>query len=203
MLLNKYPKFIPNFHIYTCRERFQTVPRNFYMSTCLETCKTDTCWYPLYTKSRHEKFVESQLQKKGIESFTPKITFNSKWSDRIKCIEEPLFKCYCFAKFDMKDRIKIISQKGVVTIVNFNKHYISVEESVITSLKVLTENRVKLDPCPYIKVGDRIAVKRGPLKGIEGFVLEKRNSNTTLVISVDAILSSVKCVIDTAFVDPA
>ena len=173
------------------------------MSTCSESYKTDTSWYALYTKSRHEKFVESQLQKKGIESFTPKTTFNSKWSDRIKRIEEPIFKSYCFAKFDMKDRIRIISQEGVVTIVNFNKHYIPVEESVIRSLKVLSENRIKLDPCPYIKVGDKIAVKRGHLKGLEGFVLEKRNSNTTLVISVEAILSSVKCVIDAAFVDPA
>lgn len=160
-------------------------------------------WYALYTKSRHEKFVESQLLNRGIESFTPKVTFDRKWSDRIKSVEEPLFKSYCFAKFPLKDRIQVLSQEGVVTIVHFNSTFVSVQESVINSLRVLAENKLQLDPYPYLKVGDKVIVKRGPLKGLEGFILEKRTRNTTLVVSVDAIFSSVKCVIDTGYVDLA
>ena len=160
-------------------------------------------WYALYTKGRHEKFVESQLLKKGIPAFTPKVTMRRKWSDRIKSIEEPLFKSYCFAKFPLMDKTRIISQKGVVNIVHFNGHYIPVEESVINSLKVLVENKLQLDPYPYLKTGDKIVIKRGPLKGLEGFIVEKRNKNTTLVISVDAISSSIRCVVDISFVDAA
>jgi transcription antitermination factor NusG len=159
-------------------------------------------WYALYTKSRHEKFVESQLLERGIPAFTPKVILRRKWSDRIKSIEEPLFKSYCFAKFSIQSRIEVASQEGIATIVHFNNHYVPVEESVINSLKILTENKFKLDPCPYLKVGDKVTIKRGALKGLEGFITEKRNGNTTLVVSVDAIFSSVKCIIDTSYVDP-
>lgn len=160
-------------------------------------------WYPLYTKSKHEKFVESQFLRRGIEAFTPKVTLRKKWSDRMKSVEEPLFKSYCFARFLLEDRIEILSQQGVVSIVHFEKRYIPVDESVINSLKILTENGLQFDPYPYLKTGDRVIVKRGPLKGLEGFIVEKRNKNTTLVISVDAIFSSVKCIVDISFVDLA
>lgn len=161
-------------------------------------------WYVLYTKPRHEKFVESNLLQKGIEAFTPKMTLRRKWSDRLKLIEEPLFKSYCFAKFALlEDKIKIVSQQGVVNIVHFKEQYIPLEEPVIHSLKTLTLNQIKLDPCPYLKEGERVVIKRGPLKGVEGFIIEKRNKNTTLVISVDAIASSVQCVVDIDFVDLA
>jgi transcription antitermination factor NusG len=78
-----------------------------------------------------------------------------------------------------------------------------VEEAVLHSLKTLTINQIKLDPCPYLKEGDRVVIRKGPLRGVEGFIIEKRNKNTTLVISVDAIASSVKCVVDIDFVDLA
>ncbi len=161
----------------------------------------DLNWYALYTKSRHEKLVESELLKKGIPAYTPKRTIKNKWSDRIKSVEEPLFKSYCFAKFCLKDKITVLSQAGVVSIVNFNQQCIPISESVINSLKILIENNISLDPYPYLKVGDRIVIKAGPLKDVEGFIIEKRKNNSTLVVSVHAISSSVKCFVDIDYVE--
>ncbi|MEF9437553.1 MAG: hypothetical protein L0922_01925 [Candidatus Mariimomonas ferrooxydans] len=76
-------------------------------------------------------------------------------------------------------------------------------ESVINSLKILTENKVKLDPYPYLKEGNRVVINEGPLKGLEGYIVEKRNKNTSLVVSVDAIASSARCVVDMHCVDSA
>ena len=158
-------------------------------------------WYALYTKSRHEKFVESCLKMKGIEAYTPKITLRRRWSDRIKYIEEPLFKSYCFAKFSLLDKNKVVTQQGVVKVVNFNGVYTPVPESVINSLRIALANKIKVDPFPYFKEGDRVVIKKGPLKGLEGYIIEKRNKNTTLVISVEAIASSVKCTIDADYAE--
>lgn len=158
-------------------------------------------WYALYTRSRHEKFVESELLKKGIEAFTPKVTLKKRWSDRTKYVEEPIFKSYCFGRFCLKDKIRVVSQPGVVCMVHFNKNYIPLQDSVVNSLKILVENELKIDPCPYLKVGERVAIRKGPLKGFEGYIVEKRSKNTTLVVTVDAIASSVKCVVDMDFVD--
>ncbi|MEY3687769.1 MAG: hypothetical protein RIR84_610, partial [Bacteroidota bacterium] len=49
-------------------------------------------WYALYTKPRWEKKVDKALQQKGIEAYCPLNRVKRKWSDRIKTIEEPLFK---------------------------------------------------------------------------------------------------------------
>ena len=160
-------------------------------------------WYALYTKSRHEKFVEENLLQKGIDAFTPKVTLRKHWSDRIKIVHEPLFRGYCFAKFELHKKLAAVRQPGVVGVVHFKEQYIPVPESVIQSLKILTEKGVKLDPCPYIKVNDTVVVTKGPLKGVEGLVVEKRNKNTTLVISVEAIGSAVKCLVDIDSIDLA
>ena len=160
-------------------------------------------WFVLYTKPRHEKFVESALIKKGIEAFTPKVLLKKRWSDRTKLIEEPLFKSYCFARFSLKNTIEVVSQPGVANIVHFKSYYIPVQDSVIDSLRILIKNRVRFDPYPYLKVGDKVTIKKGAFKGVEGYIIEKRSKNTVLVVSIEAIASSVKCIIDIDCVDPA
>ena len=158
-------------------------------------------WYTLYTRSRHEKFVEQELLKKGIDAYTPKIKLKRRWSDRIKEVEEPLFKSYCFAKFPLIHKRNVISQQGVVKVVNFSNRYVPVDENVIESLKILVSGELKIDPYPYLSKGDKVTIKKGPFKGLEGYIIEKRNKNTELVVSVDAIMSSIKCVIEADFVD--
>jgi len=158
-------------------------------------------WYAIYTRSRHEKVVESGLIERGIEAFLPKLTMKKRWSDRTKMVEEPLFRSYCFARFCLKDKRSVVSQNGVTALVHFKDKYVPIDESVINSLKILIANDLKIDPCPYLKVGERVAIRKGPLKGFEGYITEKRNKNTTLVVSVDALASSVKCITDIDFVD--
>ena len=160
---------------------------------------TESRWYALHTKSQHEKLVEQQLQNKGIEAYTPKLSLKRKWSDRTKTIEEPLFKNYCFAKLILlEDKPKILSQRGVVSMVNFHGRCVPIKESVIESLKIMIDNDLKIDPCPHLQEGDEVRVKNGPLKGLKGYILEKRNKNTSLVVSIDAIGASVRCVLDVA-----
>ncbi|MCF7916354.1 MAG: UpxY family transcription antiterminator [Candidatus Omnitrophica bacterium] len=157
--------------------------------------KDSHSWYPLYTRSRHEKFVETELLEKGIEAFTPKVTYRRKWSDRIKYIKEPLFKSYCFAKFSLFNKTEILSQAGIVSVVHFQSKYVPVPEKIIQSLRIITETNYQANPCPYLNKGDYVYIKKGPLKGVEGFILEKRNNNTSVVISVDALASAIKCVV--------
>ena len=160
-------------------------------------------WYALYTKPRHEKIVESELLQKNIEVFTPKIKLRRKWSDRIKIVEEPLFKSYCFARFALDKKFPIVAQRGVVNIVNFNRNYVTVPISVIESLRALLLNEVPVNPYPYLHLQDKITITKGPLRGVEGYIVEKRNKDMSLVVSVDAIRSSIQCIVDVDCVEPA
>jgi transcription antitermination factor NusG len=80
---------------------------------------------------------------------------------------------------------------------------VPVEGSVISSLKILIENNLKLDPCPFLKEGDKVVIRKGSLKGVEGYIVEKRDKNTALVISIDSIASSVKCIVPVDLVNSA
>ena len=60
---------------------------------------SDPSWYALWTRSRHEASVQRQLDELRIEAFLPTITKWSRWKDRKKQIEWPLFPGYCFARF--------------------------------------------------------------------------------------------------------
>ena len=52
------------------------------------------CWLAAYTRSRHENQVASQLSCKGVESLLPTFAKLSRWSDRIKRSQAPLFPGY-------------------------------------------------------------------------------------------------------------
>ena len=57
---------------------------------------SDSHWYAVTTKSRHEKVVAEQLWQKDIECFLPLREVLSKWKDRYKKVQFPLFPGYLF-----------------------------------------------------------------------------------------------------------
>ena len=58
-----------------------------------------------------------QLDDKQIPAFLPTLTKWSRWKDRRKQVEVPLFPGYVFARFDAADRLSVLKCTGVVSIV--------------------------------------------------------------------------------------
>lgn len=158
-------------------------------------------WYALYTKSRHEKSVYEELCKRRIESFLPTRVVKRRWSDRTKVIEEPLFKSYLFVKTDPLHKTDVLTIKGSVKFVSAGKRPIFVEERLIICLKNLIERQINIDPFPYFSKGDRIFVKSGPFRGTEGYIIRKDSKKCRLVISIEAIASSVSIELDSYLVE--
>jgi transcriptional antiterminator NusG len=65
-------------------------------------------WFALWTRSRHEQVVREQLEQKHIEAFLPTVTRWSRWKDRKKKIDWPLFPGYCFARFNPRERLPVL-----------------------------------------------------------------------------------------------
>src|SRR3982750_275085 len=80
----------------------------------------DVAWYAIWTRSRHEQVVREQLERKGLDAFLPTITKWSRWKDRKKQIDWPLFPGYCFARLATGDRLPVLKCTGVVSIVSFD-----------------------------------------------------------------------------------
>ena len=154
-------------------------------------------WFAVWTRSRHEKLVRDQLQQKHVEVFLPTITKWSRWKDRKKQIEWPLFPGYCFARFDVADRLPILKCDGVVTIVGTDGLPSPIPPVEIDSIRQLIESELAFDPCPLIKEGMMVEVKAGPLKGVVGRLVRK-GSHARLVLSVDLIGQAVSVEVDAA-----
>jgi len=152
-------------------------------------------WYAAYTCPRHEKSVERQLQERRIECFLPVYRSLRHWKDRRKEIELVLFPGYVFVHILLSDRLQVLQLPGVVRFVSFHGLPTALPEKEIEALRNGLDNQIRLTSHPYLKVGRRVQVKRGPMAGAQG-ILVRRKQNCRLVISLEAIMRSVALEID-------
>ena len=155
-------------------------------------------WFAVWTRSRHEQAVLDQLERKRIETFLRRITRWSRWKDRKKKIDWPLFPGYCFARFDAGDTLPILKCSGVVSIVSFDGKPAPIPELELHSIRLLVGSELQYDPCPLIREGMMVEVVHGPLKGVVGRLMRKDAHRARLVLSVDLIGQAVSVEVDAA-----
>jgi len=155
-------------------------------------------WFAVWTRSRHEQVVREQLERKRIEAFLPTITRWSRWKDRKKKVDWPLFPGYCFAKFDPEDLLPILKCTGVVNIVSFEGKPAAIPEGELDSVRLLVGSELQYDPCPMIHEGMMVEVTHGPLKGVVGRLMRKDALKARLVLSVNLIGQAVSVEVDAA-----
>ena len=159
-------------------------------------------WYAIWTRSRHEQTVRDQLERKHVEAFLPTITRWSRWKDRKKKVDWPLFPGYCFARFDPADTLPILKCTGVVNIVSFEGKPAAIPDFELESIRLLVGSELQYDPCPMIREGMMVEVTHGPLRGVIGRLVRKDAKKASLVLSVDLIGQGVSVEVDAADVKP-
>ena len=162
---------------------------------------TDASWYAIWTRSRHEQVVREQLQQKRLDAFLPTITRWSRWKDRKKKIDWPLFPGYCFARFSPDETLAILKCAGVVNIVSFEGKPAAIPDHEIEGIRLLVESDLQYDPCPLIREGELVEVTHGALKGVVGRLIRK-GAHARLILSVDLIGQGVSVEVDAADVKP-
>lgn len=160
-------------------------------------------WFAIRTRSRHEKVVERQLLGQGIEVFCPMISQIHNWSDRRKAVESPLFPGYAFVHIahSPEERVRVLRVHGVVDLVGFQGHAISIPREQIDAVRVVVDNNVQFTKHAFLQVGQRIRIRGGSLDGVEG-ILVAQNGARNLVISVEPIQRSISIRIEGYQVEP-
>ncbi len=126
-------------------------------------------WYALYTKPRWEKKVVQLLDEKRIENYLPLQKILKQWSDRRKWVREPLFRSYVFVFINQEEYLSTLQTSGVVKFVTFEGKAVSIPPIQIEAIKTFVETGEDLlTESVEMKVGDKVKVIRGPLKGLEG-----------------------------------
>ena len=144
-------------------------------------------WLAIYTRPRWEKKVNQLLLEKGLESYCPLNKVRRKWSDRIKLIEEPLFKSYVFVKVSEEDRAAVRMTNGAINFVyQEGKPAIIKEKEIIAIKKFLDEyENVEARSMTDLKVNQRVRITKGSLMDQEGKVLDVRNK--TAQVAIDSL----------------
>jgi transcription antitermination factor NusG len=158
-------------------------------------------WYALQVRTRYERVVADHLDGMSYEWFLPLTRDRKRWSDRIKEVAVPLFPGYLFCRFDVQNRLPILKTPGVLHIVGYNRQPISVDEAEIAALQALVASGVPNQPCSFVEIGDRVRIAAGPLRGLEGILVESRGQHK-FVLSVTLLQRSVAVELDSLSVVP-
>lgn len=155
----------------------------------------DPRWVAVYTVARHEKAVARQLEERRIDTFLPLYRSLHRWKDRKKEVELALFPSYVFVRIAARNKLPVLQVPGVVSIVTFNGEMAALPEQDINALRNGLDHQMCAEPCPYLKVGKRVRVVRGPMAGAEG-ILSRKKDKYRFVISVDVLMRSVALEVD-------
>ncbi len=140
-------------------------------------------WLALYTKPRWEKKVNELLTSKGFESYCPLNKVHRKWSDRIKLIEEPLFKSYVFVHIQDEEQTKIRLVNGVLNFVYWlGKPAIIKPQEIDRIKRFLNDYEDVTTESLHIKPNDQVLVKAGALMDKEAKVIRQLGNRVELEI---------------------
>jgi transcription antitermination factor NusG len=157
-------------------------------------------WYAVFTRSNHERRVAEQLAERGVENFLPQYESVRRWKDRKVHLKMPLFPGYVFVHLALQFRLRVLQVPGVACLVGFAGRPAAVPEAEFAKIREFLKQGLRGEPHPYLQAGRHVIVRRGPLQGIEGIVLRRKNS-CRLVISLELIRRAMAVDVDLADVE--
>jgi transcription antitermination factor NusG len=138
-------------------------------------------WHVLYTKPRNEKKVAERLSGAGYTVYCPLQKVRRQWSDRVKVVEELLFKGYLFIKIEEKKRDEVFNLPGTVRYLFWLRRPAVVrEEEIHTIQKWLGEYNHEDIDISNIKPGDYVRITSGPFTGEQAVLLDKTNKKAVV-----------------------
>jgi transcription termination/antitermination protein NusG len=160
----------------------------------------EECWYAAYTCANHEKKVAAQLQARSIEHLLPLYSSRRHWKDRRVLIEFPLFPGYIFVRLALSSYSRVLQIPSLVRLVGFGGRPHPLAEGEIALLRSSLSGTSRFAPHPYIRIGARVRIVRGPLRGAEGILLRRKNE-LRVVLSIGVIACSASVEVDAADIE--
>jgi len=163
------------------------------METALRSSFNVKKWLVIYTRPKWEKKVDHILKHQGINSFCPLKVVQSKWADRWKTVELPLFTSYVFVNVSLKEELMVRQTHGVINFIYFlGKPAVIRDNDMQQFMDILTKNpEAEMLNTHQLNAGDRVKIKQGVLCNQEGSIL-KIDGKTVLMVfdNLDSVLVS-------------
>ena len=154
----------------------------------------EASWLAVYTKPRWEKKVHARLQAKGIVSYCPLNVVHRQWSDRIKKVEEPLFKSYVFVQVLPPAQSEVRLTEGVINFVYWNGKPAVIPPNEIDTIRRFLNEYDDVEALPVLAPGQRVQIQSGLMMGATAVV--EKIDNRWVEVSIDSIGYRLRAKID-------
>ncbi len=146
----------------------------------------ERAWYAAFTTPQGERSVVRHLDVYQVESFLPTFETTHVWKNRQKKkIIQPLFPSYVFVHVSKSERRLVFRAPGVLRLVGGNQGPIPIPAAEIDLLRS-DACRNRLEPFDELVLGERVRIRHGPMQGVEGTLVRKKNS-LRFVLSISLI----------------
>jgi len=139
--------------------------------------------------------VTEALAGRGLEAWCPR--FNA--GANVKAANKPVFPGYLFCRFNVLDRLPVLTVPGILNIVSNGKIPLPIEESEIESLRLVMDSLLPVSPSDYFHVGDKVRITDGPLNGAEGYVVQRECQH--LVVSITLLQRAVSVAVQSQWLE--
>jgi transcription antitermination factor NusG len=147
-------------------------------------------WYAAYTTARHEKRIAGHCRLRNLEYFLPLYRTQQRYKNGSRVyLELPLFPGYIFVHIAREQRVRVLEVPGVLSIVSQGRDPIPLSDGEIESLRAGLHLR-RVEPHPYLVVGERVRIKSGAMEGLQGLLVRKKN-DFRVVLTLDTIMRSI------------
>jgi transcription antitermination factor NusG len=157
-------------------------------------------WWVAHTKSRCEKAFAWDLMRRNVSYFLPmveRVTFSG---GRKRRGMEPLFPSYVFFCGSADDRTTALVTDRLCQVIEVRDQDRLVDE--LSDIQRALTDSVELVPHVGAVVGEMCRVKRGPLEGLQGIVLQS-GQRMRLILQVSILGQSVALEIDADLLERA
>ena len=158
-------------------------------------------WFALRVKSQREATVAAVLEGQGYRPLHPTYSVRRRWSDRLKILQMPLFPGYLFCQLNLANPARVVTMPSILGIVNSAGRSLAIPDHEIEALRRLMDSGVASRPWPYLQAGQDVQVRKGPLEGLEGRIVNFKGV-WRVVVSITLLQRSVAAEIDREWVRP-
>jgi transcription antitermination factor NusG len=158
-------------------------------------------WYALQLRTRWESSTAALLSAKGYQTFLPTYNILKRGRGRSTEVPAPLFPGYLFCRFNVFDRLPVLITPGVITVVGMGRIPVPVEVSELEAIQKMVSTGLRVEPWPFLEVGQVVRIEDGALSGVEG-VLTSFKGTSRIVVSISLLRRSVALEIDRSVVSP-
>ncbi|HLZ87456.1 MAG TPA: UpxY family transcription antiterminator [Puia sp.] len=140
-------------------------------------------WYVVYTKPRWEKKVYQLFSERKIEAYCPLNRVRKKWSDRMKWVEEPLFKSYVFVHVKEEEQTAVRMVPGVINFIYWLGKPAIVKHSEIETIRKFLNDYEEVTAEPItLEKNMKVTIRKGAFMDKEAKVVKVLNNKVKVVI---------------------